>query len=109
MGCRNAGSCCKVEMLSMRGGCEAEYLWSRCHRVGLTASIEAAVTSSAVIPAVVNPGWVLTDRQWYHAPSKHFLRCGWTLVGSLVSLRISSISSLDRKKNLGKAMRLTSR
>ncbi len=35
-------------------------------------------------------------------PSKHFLRCGCTRVGSLVSDRISSISSLDRKKKLRK-------
>lgn len=42
-------------------------------------------------------------------PSKHFLRCGCTRVGSLVSLRISSISSLDRKKKRGKAKRLSSR
>ena len=33
-------------------------------------------------------------------PSKHFLRWGVTLVGSFVSERISSISSLDKKKNL---------
>jgi len=33
-------------------------------------------------------------------PSKHFLRCGWTRIGSFVSDRISSSSSLDRKKNL---------
>lgn len=42
-------------------------------------------------------------------PSKHFLRCGCTRVGSLVLLRISSISSFDRKKKRGKAMRLSSR
>ena len=35
-------------------------------------------------------------------PSKHFFMWGCTLVGSLVSERISSISSFDRKKNLGK-------
>ena len=35
-------------------------------------------------------------------PSKHFLRCGCTRVGSFVSDRISSISSLDKKKNLHK-------
>jgi len=33
-------------------------------------------------------------------PSKHFFRCGWTRSGSFVSDRISSSSSLDRKKNL---------
>lgn len=33
-------------------------------------------------------------------PSKHFLRWGCTRSGSLVSDRISSISSLDKKKNL---------
>ena len=33
-------------------------------------------------------------------PSKHFLRWGWTRVGSLVSERISNSSSLERKKNL---------
>ena len=33
-------------------------------------------------------------------PSKHFLKCGCTRCGSLVSARISSISSFDRKKNL---------
>ncbi|KAA6426602.1 MAG: hypothetical protein FRX49_03712 [Trebouxia sp. A1-2] len=43
------------------------------------------------------------------APSKHFLRWGWTLVGSLVSDKISSISSLDRKKKRGNAILLTSR
>lgn len=42
-------------------------------------------------------------------PSKHFLRCGCTRVASLVSLRISSISSLDRKKKRGNASRLSSR
>lgn len=36
-------------------------------------------------------------------PSKHFFRCGCTSSGSLVSDRISSISSLDRKKNLAAA------
>lgn len=34
-------------------------------------------------------------------PSKHFLRWGCTHSGSLVCDRISSSSSLDRKKNLG--------
>lgn len=33
-------------------------------------------------------------------PSKHFFKCGCTLVGSLVSDKISSNSSLDKKKNL---------
>ena len=33
-------------------------------------------------------------------PSKHFFRCGCTRSGSFVSERISSSSSLDRKKNL---------
>ena len=33
-------------------------------------------------------------------PSKHFFKCGCTRIGSLVSDRISSSSSLDRKKNL---------
>ena len=33
-------------------------------------------------------------------PSKHFLRCGCTLSGSLVSDNISNSSSLDKKKNL---------
>jgi len=33
-------------------------------------------------------------------PSKHFFRWGCTRSGSLVSDRISSSSSLDRKKNL---------
>ena len=33
-------------------------------------------------------------------PSKHFLRCGCTRIGSFVSERISSISSFDRKKKL---------
>lgn len=33
-------------------------------------------------------------------PSKHFFRCGCTRSGSLVSDRISSSSSFDRKKNL---------
>jgi hypothetical protein len=42
-------------------------------------------------------------------PSKHFFMCGWTLVGSLVSERISSISSFERKKKRGKRMRLDSR
>ena len=42
-------------------------------------------------------------------PSKHFFRWGCTRLGSLVSERISSISSLDRKKKRGKATRLTSR
>ena len=35
-------------------------------------------------------------------PSKHFFKWGWTRNGSLVSDRISSSSSLDRKKNLEK-------
>ena len=35
-------------------------------------------------------------------PSKHFFKCGCTLVGSLVSESISSISSLERKKKRGK-------
>ena len=34
-------------------------------------------------------------------PSKHFLRCGCTRRGSLVSDNISNSSSLDKKKNLG--------
>lgn len=35
-------------------------------------------------------------------PSKHFLRCGCTFIGSFVSDNISSNSSLDKKKNLYK-------
>ena len=35
-------------------------------------------------------------------PSKHFFKCGCTRKGSLVSDRISSNSSLDKKKNLEK-------
>ena len=95
----------------MRGCCEAAYVWpsSLCCRVGPPAAIEAAMAGSAVILAFIKQGQDCIDRQWHRAPSKHFLRCGCTLVGSLVSLRISSISSLDRKKNLGKAIRLTSR
>lgn len=37
-------------------------------------------------------------------PSKHFFRWGCTRSGSLVSDRISSISSLDKKKKLGAAL-----
>lgn len=37
-------------------------------------------------------------------PSKHFFRWGCTRRGSLVSDRISSISSLDKKKNLAAAL-----
>ena len=33
-------------------------------------------------------------------PSKHFFKCGCTRYGSFVSDKISSISSLDKKKNL---------
>lgn len=33
-------------------------------------------------------------------PSKHFFKWGWTLNGSLVSDKISSSSSFERKKNL---------
>ena len=42
-------------------------------------------------------------------PSKHFRRCGCTRVGSFVSDRISSISSLLRKKKRGKNRRFFSR
>ena len=42
-------------------------------------------------------------------PSKHFFMWGWTFVGSLVSAKISRSSSLDRKKNRGKANRFVSR
>mmetsp|Transcript_16583 Transcript_16583/g.47315 ORF Transcript_16583/g.47315 Transcript_16583/m.47315 type:complete len:200 (+) Transcript_16583:440-1039(+) len=42
-------------------------------------------------------------------PSKHFFMWGWTFVGSFVSARISRSSSLDRKKNLGKASLFVSR
>mmetsp|Transcript_62799 Transcript_62799/g.198888 ORF Transcript_62799/g.198888 Transcript_62799/m.198888 type:complete len:424 (-) Transcript_62799:2007-3278(-) len=51
------------------------------------------------------PGW----NSRVEMASKHFFKCGCTLVGSFVSERISSISSLERKKKRGKAMRLTSR
>lgn len=37
-------------------------------------------------------------------PSKHFFRWGCTSKGSLVSDSISSISSLDKKKNLAGAL-----
>ena len=42
-------------------------------------------------------------------PSKHFFKCGCTRVGSFVSERISSISSLDKKKNREKYRRFCSR
>ena len=38
-------------------------------------------------------------------PSKHFFKCGCTRFGSLVSERISNISSFDKKKNLHKRVR----
>ena len=46
---------------------------------------------------------------FFFITSKHFLRWGCTLVGSLVSDRISSSSSLERKKNRGKYRRFFSR
>mmetsp|Transcript_62800 Transcript_62800/g.198892 ORF Transcript_62800/g.198892 Transcript_62800/m.198892 type:complete len:287 (-) Transcript_62800:2989-3849(-) len=51
------------------------------------------------------PGW----NSRVEMASKHFFKCGCTLVGSFVSERISSISSLERKKKRGKKSRFFSR
>ena len=42
-------------------------------------------------------------------PSKHFFRCGCTRSGSLVSERICSSSSLERKKSRANESRFFSR
>ena len=67
-----------------------------------------SVNSSLAIPAAHMLGsnqYMSLIKMYFlssaHLPSKHFLRWGWTLRGSLVSDKISNSSSLDRKKNLG--------
>ncbi|RNA24725.1 hypothetical protein BpHYR1_026639 [Brachionus plicatilis] len=42
-------------------------------------------------------------------PSKHFFKCGCTRIGSLVSDKISNISSFDKKKKRGKYKRFFSK
>lgn len=68
----------------------------------LAADVEMRAISSTRSPSELYMALISRlDRNSNLAmPSKHFFRCGWTLSGSLVSDKISSISSLDKKKNL---------
>ena len=62
-------------------------------------------------PSLLNMAWIssLLSNSSLAMPSKHFFRWGCTRSGSLVSDRISNISSLDKKKNRGKKSRFFSR
>mmetsp|Transcript_13745 Transcript_13745/g.31865 ORF Transcript_13745/g.31865 Transcript_13745/m.31865 type:complete len:305 (-) Transcript_13745:1763-2677(-) len=69
------------------------------------------LTQPTFSPSALTMPWTMVfsskSREWI--ASKHFLRCGCTRSGSFVSERISSNSSLDRKKKRGKYRRLVSR
>jgi hypothetical protein len=61
---------------------------------GLMGSTKATISFSADTISVICRSSSKVTRCM---ASKHFLRCGCTLCGSLVSDRISSSSSLERK------------
>ena len=69
--------------------------------------IKGTSSSSSEIMAVMRKS--SPSNLSFATPSKHFFRCGCTRVGSFVSDKISSISSLDRKKKRGKNKRFFSR
>lgn len=66
---------------------------------GQMVSIKGTISFSELIIPVISRSGVNSSLAM---PSKHFLRWGWTRSGSLVSDKISNISSLDRKKNLNR-------
>ena len=68
----------------------------------LASVVEMTSLNSTFSPSLLNIECMssLSSNPRLPMPSKHFLRWGWTRSGSFVSDRISSISSLDRKKNL---------
>ena len=66
-------------------------------------------SSGCMRPGSVDVSRVAFTKSMDAMPSKLLFRCGCTRVGSFVSDRISSSSSLDRKKKRGKARRFISR
>ncbi len=66
------------------------------------SDVEISWMSSTRSPSLLYMAWMskLGRKSSLAMPSKHFFKWGCTRIGSLVSERISSISSFDRKKNL---------
>lgn len=71
------------------------------------SDVEIHSMSSTRSPSLLNMAWMsrLGRKSSLAMPSKHFFKWGCTRMGSLVSERISSISSFDRKKNLQRVKR----
>lgn len=72
------------------------------------SEVEIFSMSSTRSPSLLYMAWMsrLGRKSSLAMPSKHFFKWGCTRMGSLVSERISSISSLDRKKNLQSVKRI---